>query len=85
MNQKAETLPAAYEEEGRRMALNFVTLAPRKVLMPAGCPRTQALLESAGVERLSVEIGEIVKAAGGIACLTGILRRKAGGPSRSAP
>lgn len=63
------------EAEGRRMALNFVTLAPNRVLMPAGCPRTQHLLESAGVECRTVEVGEIVKAAGGIACMSAVLRR----------
>jgi N-dimethylarginine dimethylaminohydrolase len=63
-------------DEVRRMALNFVTLGPHKILMAAGCPRTQALFESEGIECIPVEIDELVKAAGGMGCLTGILKRK---------
>ena len=54
---------------------NFVTLGPRRVLMPAGNRKTRRLLEEHGVEGRSVEIAELAKAAGGIGCLTGILRR----------
>jgi N-dimethylarginine dimethylaminohydrolase len=63
-------------EEVRRMAINFVPLGPNQVLMAAGCPRTQALLESEGVECVTVEIDELAKAAGGMGCLTGILKRE---------
>jgi arginine deiminase len=55
---------------------NFVTLAPRRILIPAGNPITQRLLEENGVECRAVEIGELSKAAGGIGCLTGILARE---------
>jgi N-dimethylarginine dimethylaminohydrolase len=65
------------EVEAREgMALNFVTLAPRRVLMPAGCPRTRALYRAAGIECVEVEIGELRKAAGGMGCLTGVLNRE---------
>jgi N-dimethylarginine dimethylaminohydrolase len=57
------------------LALNFVTLAPGHVLMPAGNPRSQAFLESAGVTCQTAPMGELAKAAGGIACLTGVLWR----------
>jgi N-dimethylarginine dimethylaminohydrolase len=60
-------------EEG--LALNFVTLAPGRVLMPAGNPRTQAFLEAAGVTCQTTPMHELAKAAGGIACLTGVLWR----------
>jgi arginine deiminase len=64
------------EAEARQgMALNFVTLGPRHVLMPAGCPLTRAAYEAAGVSCQEVEIGELLKAAGGMGCLTGILSR----------
>jgi arginine deiminase len=64
------------EAEARQgMALNFVTLGPRHVLMPAGCPLTRATYEAAGVSCQEVEIGELLKAAGGMGCLTGILSR----------
>jgi N-dimethylarginine dimethylaminohydrolase len=65
------------EEAQRRMALNFVTLGPRHILMAAGNPVTQAFYEAAGIDCWTVEIGELVKAAGGIGCLTGILERGA--------
>ncbi|RME25205.1 MAG: amidinotransferase [Deltaproteobacteria bacterium] len=63
------------EEVTARRSLNLVTVAPRRVVMPAGCPRTRARLERAGVEVHAVEVGEYVKAGGALGCLTGILRR----------
>ena len=57
-------------------ALNFVTLGPRKVLMPAGNPINQEFLESLGITCITVELSELVKAAGAIGCLTGILERE---------
>jgi N-dimethylarginine dimethylaminohydrolase len=56
--------------------LNFVTLGPRKILMSAGCPRSQEAYEKAGVECRTVPVDELRKAAGGIGCLTGILERE---------
>lgn len=58
------------------MALNFVTLAPRRILMAAGNPITQAFYEDAGITCHAVEVDEILKAAGGIGCMTGILERE---------
>lgn len=64
------------EEEARAgMALNFVPVEPYRVIMPAGCPRTRAAYEAAGMTCLEVEIPELLRAAGGMACLSGILRR----------
>jgi N-dimethylarginine dimethylaminohydrolase len=57
------------------MALNFVTLGPRHILMPAGNPATQAFYEDLGIACHTVEIDELSKAAGGIGCLTGVLHR----------
>ena len=57
------------------MALNFVTLGPRHILMPAGNPITQTFLEEAGVTCQTVAVDELVKAAGAIGCLTGVLQR----------
>ncbi len=62
-------------EETGRMALNFVALGPSKILMASNCPRAQAMYEAAGIECVTVEIDELVKAAGGIGCLTGVLKR----------
>ena len=58
------------------MAHNFVTLGPRQILMAAGNPITQGFLEQAGVRCLTVQVDELIKAAGGIGCLTGILQRE---------
>lgn len=55
--------------------LNFVTVAPRRVVMSAGCDRLRALLADLGVEAQEVDISEYLKAAGGIACATGVLHR----------
>jgi N-dimethylarginine dimethylaminohydrolase len=65
-------------EEIGRLALNFVPLGPNKILMAANCPSTQAMYERAGIECITVEIGELGKAAGGMGCLTGILKREKG-------
>jgi arginine deiminase len=58
------------------MALNFVTLEPRRILMAAGNPITQAFYQEAGITCQTVVIDELVKAAGGIGCLTGIIERQ---------
>jgi N-dimethylarginine dimethylaminohydrolase len=66
------------EEEAKcGMALNFVTLGPRQILMAAGNPITQAFYQKLGMTCQIVEVNELAKAAGGIGCLTGILERKA--------
>jgi len=66
-------------EAVRGMALNFVTLGPRRILMAAKHPITQAFYEEAGIACWVVEMDEVHKAAGGIGCLTGILEREASG------
>jgi arginine deiminase len=58
------------------MALNFVTLAPRHILMPTGVPSTQAFYEDLGITCHTLRIDELTKAAGGIGCLTGVLQRQ---------
>ena len=63
-------------EAAHGMALNFVTLGARRILMPAGNPITQAFYEDAGITCQTVEVDEFHKAAGGIGCLTGILERE---------
>jgi arginine deiminase len=61
------------------MALNFVTLGPRRILMPAANAVTQAFYEEAGIACQTVGVDELLKAAGGIGCLTGILQRELAG------
>ncbi|MFA1538094.1 dimethylarginine dimethylaminohydrolase family protein [Actinomadura monticuli] len=55
--------------------MNLVPLEPGRVLMPAGAPVVRDALAAEGVHTEEVAIGEYVKAAGGIGCLTGILCR----------
>jgi arginine deiminase len=65
-------------EAVRGMALNFTTLGPRRILMAAGNPITQAFYEAAGINCQTIEVDELLKAAGGIGCLTGVLERAPG-------
>jgi N-dimethylarginine dimethylaminohydrolase len=62
-------------EAAQGMALNFVPLEPNRIVMPAGCPRTRSLYEACGVTCSEVEVGALRQAAGGMGCLTGILKR----------
>jgi len=76
-NSGYEVQPFPNERETRTgMAHNFVTIAPRKVLMPAGNPDTEKAFKEAGIAIVSVDVSEITKAAGAIGCLTGILSRE---------
>lgn len=63
------------DEITRRMAMNFVTLAPRRIVMPAGSPQARAAYEKAGIQVFEVDVSEYLKGAGGIGCITGILWR----------
>jgi arginine deiminase len=65
-------------EVDRRSALNFVTLGPRRVLMVANNPISQAFYEEAGIMCITVQADELVKAAGAIGCMTGVLEREIG-------
>lgn len=56
-------------------ALNFVTLGPSRILMAAGNPISQGFFEEQGIVCHAVEVDELIKAAGGIGCMTGILQR----------
>ena len=64
------------EEAMKGAPLNFVTVKPMRIFMPGGNPVTQTFLEDLGIMCLSTEVFELLKAAGGIACLTGILERE---------
>ncbi|MBT6096282.1 MAG: amidinotransferase [Rhodospirillaceae bacterium] len=65
------------DEPGRTLnkAINFVTLASDKILMPAGYPQVQAFYEEHGIECICVSVDELTKAAGAIGCLTGVMWR----------
>jgi len=57
-------------------AVNFVTLAPRKVLMATGSPRTCELLDKHSVEVVEVDINELQKGWGALHCMTAFLKRE---------
>jgi N-dimethylarginine dimethylaminohydrolase len=57
------------------LPMNFVALAPGKILMPAGGEKIRRLYEEAGVEVHTVDVSELIKAGGGIHCMTGFLKR----------
>lgn len=57
------------------LPMNFVALAPGRILMPDGGRRLRAAYEAAGVECIEIEVGELIKGGGGIHCLTAFLKR----------
>jgi N-dimethylarginine dimethylaminohydrolase len=59
------------------MAINMVPLAPGVVVMPAGNPVTRATLEAAGVTCVEAEVDELMKGAGSVHCMTGVIHREA--------
>jgi N-dimethylarginine dimethylaminohydrolase len=62
-------------EAQHKLPMNFVALRPGSVLMPTGGETMRARYEEAGVVCHTVEIGELIKAGGGIHCMTGFLKR----------
>lgn len=57
--------------------MNFVALSPGRVVMPAGYPAARAVIAGARLDVTEIDIGEYLKAMGGIGCLTGIVSRDA--------
>ncbi|MEM9778150.1 MAG: arginine deiminase family protein [Chloroflexota bacterium] len=64
------------DEAVHGFGFNFVTLGPRKILMAANNPNTQAFYEGLGIECVTVPVDELGKAAGAIGCLTGVVERE---------
>jgi N-dimethylarginine dimethylaminohydrolase len=62
-------------EAHEQLPMNFVALAPGKVLMPAGGDQMRAIYEQHGVECVEVDVSELIKAGGGIHCMSGFLKR----------
>lgn len=72
---------AIFAEVTQGRALNFVTVAPNHIVMPAGCARVRALLQQEGVRCDELDVSEYIRAEGALGCLTGILARE---PARRA-
>lgn len=70
-------LPSEDEAENNK-ALNFVTLGPRRILMPEGNPGARAFYEGLGIEVIATPMAELRKAAGAVGCLTGVVAREMG-------
>jgi N-dimethylarginine dimethylaminohydrolase len=63
--------PAAHHE----LPMNFVALEPGRILLPKGDGRMRERYELHGVECVEVDVSELIKAGGGIHCMTGFLKR----------
>jgi arginine deiminase len=63
------------DEAHHKLPMNFVALEPGKILMPTGADRTREMYQELGIECVEVEVGELIKAGGGIHCMTGFLKR----------
>jgi N-dimethylarginine dimethylaminohydrolase len=63
------------DEAQHKLPLNFVALQPGKVLMPTGATKMRSVYEEHGVQCVEVDISELIKAGGGIHCMTGFLKR----------
>ncbi len=59
------------------LPLNFVALAPGKILMPTGGDTMRRIYEDAGIECHTVDVSELIKAGGGIHCMSAFLKRDA--------
>jgi len=70
-----ENSSSATNELNNNRAFNFVTLAPRKILMVSGNPELRAFYESLQIECIETPATELARAAGAVGCLTGVLRR----------
>jgi N-dimethylarginine dimethylaminohydrolase len=62
-------------DQRQQVAFNFVTLGPHRILMAGGHPELTAFFEAQGIRCFAIEVAELAKAAGGIGCLTAVLRR----------
>lgn len=58
------------------MPLNGVCLRPGVYLMPGGSRTMRAAYEAAGVEVVPIDVSELIKAGGGVHCLTAPLKRE---------
>ncbi len=76
-NAHIETIPCDPDEEiVDRLGMNFVAIGPRRIVMPGGCPNLRRRLMNSGISVHEIDISEYLKGAGGLGCLTGIIRRQ---------
>jgi N-dimethylarginine dimethylaminohydrolase len=59
-----------------RQAMNIVTVAPRTIVMTAGCPETRSIYLHTGLTiAAELDLSQLMHGAGGLACATGIISR----------
>lgn len=64
------------EEVRRLQGMNIVTIKPNHIIMPDDCPNLEMLYKKNKIKIVKkFEINELRKAAGGLACMVGILKR----------
>ncbi|MEM7669531.1 MAG: arginine deiminase family protein [Pseudomonadota bacterium] len=64
------------DEAAANRGLNFVTLGPRRILMPGGNPVMREFYGSLGISVVETPMDELRKAAGAIGCLSAIVERE---------
>lgn len=64
------------DEAAANRGLNFVTLGPRRILMPGNNPGMRGFYEGLGLTVLETPMDELKKAAGAIGCLTAVIERE---------
>lgn len=63
-------------EVRQKQAMNFVVVSPKRIIMPADCPRTKRIYEKSGIRIIAqIRSRQLNNGAGGLACATGILSR----------
>lgn len=61
----------------KKQAMNFVTIAPKEIIMPADCPQTRKIYERAHIKIIAeARITQLINGGGGLACATGVLSRR---------
>jgi N-dimethylarginine dimethylaminohydrolase len=57
--------------------MNILTLRPREIFMPTNCPNLKKIYQEHKIKILAeIDISELIKGGGGIACATGIIARE---------
>jgi N-dimethylarginine dimethylaminohydrolase len=64
-----EVLPVSYKQ-ARRLGCNILSIDPRTVVASAATPEVTALIASAGLTVLEVELDQLTACGGGVHCLT---------------
>ena len=62
-------------EAKETLAINYVAIEPGLVVMPAGNPRSQELLEKNGIKVIPIQFDEVLKGFGAMHCCTAFLKR----------